>query len=97
MTIYIAYIVFVFVFVWLLNADKIAVKLKKPKRMFLRAANDANIIRDISLGFFINGVFSVLNADTTLALVGYAVLTLVAVIGIINANTKKGNKSGNNT
>lgn len=88
--IYIIYIIFTSFFVLLLNADKIAVKLKTFKILFLKAKNNANIVRDISLGFFINGVFSMFNASSLIAFLGYGLLTLIAAIGIINANNKKG-------
>jgi hypothetical protein len=60
------------------------------KKLFCKAKTNPDIIRDISLGFFINGVFSTINADSFIAFVGYAILTLGATVGIINANDKKG-------
>ena len=90
MTIYIIYTILVLFFVLLYNADNITVKLRKTKMLFYKAKNNPDIIRDISLGFFINGVFSMINANSYTAFVGYAILTLGATVGIINANDKKG-------
>jgi len=90
MTIYIMYIALILFGVVAYNTDKIAVKLKTMKILFNKAKNNPNIIRDISLGFFINGVFSTINAGSFIAFTGYSILTLAAIVGIINANDKKG-------
>ncbi len=52
------------------------------------AFNNPTIVRDLSLGTFINGLFSMLNATALVAILGYLVLTFVSLVGIINANRK---------
>ena len=58
------------------------------KELFILAIEDPKILRDVSLGAFVNGMFSVLNAKNFWELIGYFTLTIITLIGIINANSK---------
>ena len=88
MTIYIVYITLFLFSLIVYNADKIAVKLKMIKTLLYEVKTSPDIIRDISLGFFINGVFSTINANSYISFIGYLILTLGAIVGIINANKR---------
>ena len=86
--IYKIYIVLFILSIALYNIEIIHKKLKEFLPLVEKAKNNPSIIRDISLGFFINGVFSILNATSVYGVVGYGVLTLWAIVGIINANER---------
>lgn len=58
------------------------------QKLFIQAIEDPKILRDISLGAFVNGMFSVLNSKGISELIGYLILTIITLIGIINANSK---------
>ena len=88
MAIYIVYIILILFSAIIYNADKIAVKLKAIKTLLHEVKTNPDIIRDISLGFFINGVFSTINANSYIYFIGYIILTLGAIVGIINANKR---------
>lgn len=82
--VYIIYITLFLLFLTIYFIDKIIEFINLFKNTF----RNPRIIRDLSLGTFINGLFNILNTDTHLGLFGYILLTIIAMIGIINADKK---------
>lgn len=74
--------------VFCLFREKIKYTKIKLKILSEKAWNNPRVIRDISLATFVNGLFSVANVTSFLGFVGYGLLTIIALIGIINADNK---------
>ncbi|MGE4510485.1 MAG: hypothetical protein AB7D43_05225 [Sulfurimonadaceae bacterium] len=86
--IYKIYIAFFFLSLFVYHFDKISKKIKPLFYKTKNAVKNPRIGRDISLAVFANGLFSVLNSNSSLSAYGYFILTLLGAYGIIVANDK---------
>lgn len=86
--IYISYAVIILLTIALVKQKYVISKLQVFAELFSQAMNDAKIIRDVSLGSFVNGMYSVMNTDNAFGFLGYLLLTLISLVGIINSNIK---------
>lgn len=85
--VYTIYAFMALAFIFLIKIDYIFVKLKIFKRFAAKAATP-QIARDISLGMFVNATFGMLTATSGYMLVGYSILTIISLTGIIVAESK---------
>jgi len=88
MIIYYIYAIIFIVFVLLYNADKIYVKLKPWYYKGKKAVKNPRVTRDVSLAAMVNSMFSLISATSALGALGYFILTLISVVGIIVSNDK---------
>jgi hypothetical protein len=86
--IYEIYIAFFLLFLLIYHFDRISEKTKPFFYKTKNAVKNPRIARDISLAVFANGLFSVLNSNSSWGAYGYLILTLLGAYGIIVANDK---------
>lgn len=85
---YIIYTTVIVMFVALYHYEKIKSLTINIAILFLKAFNDKGVIRDVSIGLFTSGVLTTIGSSSLYGFIGYGVLTLVALFGIINSNNR---------
>ncbi len=78
--------------IFLLTIDTGLCVFKNNINIFLRTTNKVlkrpDVILNLSYGLVINGLFGIINFTGYLSLVGFVLLTLVGLLGIINTAEK---------